>query len=513
MNLPALDSIPIDALSEAELAELHELLLHATPTLIPQPGPQTEAYYSEADILLYGGAAGGGKTFLAVMLALQEHYRTLYIRKEAAQLVAVKDELTQILGSRDGFNSQTGVWNIPNSNRQIRFGGVNNPGDETKYQGAPRDLLVIDEAANITEYVARFLMGWVRSTIPGQRTRTLLCSNPPTGGEGLWLLDFFAPWLDDNYPNPAEPGELRVFATIGGKDFEVPDKRPFIVGADGEWVYDYDPAQVEREGIEVIRPLSRTFIPARVTDNAYLRNTNYVAVLQGLPEPLRSQMLYGDFKAGMTDSEWQVIPSDWVRAAQARWTEDGHNNQPITSIGVDPARGGRDSTQICLRHGWWFSELIELVEDDTGPKVAHKVLKILGDNVMAPVHVDTIGIGSSVIDNLTAYIGNQAVPVVASEGTKDRDFTGNIEFRNVRAAMWWKFRDLLNPDTPHQLALPKDQKLLAELTTPTYTVSATGIQIQSKKEIIDKLGRSTDRADAVIMAALRTRIVIDHNMR
>jgi hypothetical protein len=76
----------------------------------------------------------------------------------------------------------------------------------------------------------------------------------------------------------------------------------------------------------------------------------------GLPEPLRSQMLNGDFKAGMVDDEWQVIPTAWVDAAMARWKpKDVLPEQD--SLGVDVARGGKDETVIAPRYGNWYAEL------------------------------------------------------------------------------------------------------------------------------------------------------------
>src|SRR3981189_2997714 len=100
-------------------------------------------------------------------------------------------------------------------------------GDELKYQGRPKDLLALDEATNFLEAQARFLMGWVRTTIPGQRCRAVLTFNPPTTTEGQWVLQFFGPWLDENHPNPAKPGELRWFAVIDGKDTEVASGQSF----------------------------------------------------------------------------------------------------------------------------------------------------------------------------------------------------------------------------------------------------------------------------------------------
>jgi hypothetical protein len=150
---------------------------------VPQPGPQLAAMLSKADQLLYGGAAGGGKTALAIGLALTKHQRTLFIRREAIQLQAVVDELVRMLGSRDGYNGQERIWRLPEG-RQIQFGGVPNLGDETKFQGNPRDLFVADEAANMIEEQVRFLLGWVRTTDPRQRCRSLFFTNPPTSAKG-----------------------------------------------------------------------------------------------------------------------------------------------------------------------------------------------------------------------------------------------------------------------------------------------------------------------------------------
>lgn len=151
----------------------------------PQRGPQFDAFVSKADQVLYGGAAGGGKTALAVGLAVVgPHKSTLIVRRQGTELVGVVDELERLIGNREGFNASLGLWRL--GDRTIRLGGVPNLGDEAKFQGAPRDLLVIDEAASVLESQARFLLAWLRSTNPRQRCRALFCSNPPTAAEGEW---------------------------------------------------------------------------------------------------------------------------------------------------------------------------------------------------------------------------------------------------------------------------------------------------------------------------------------
>jgi hypothetical protein len=466
----------------------------------PQPGPQQLAYFSEADVLLYGGAAGGGKTALAVGLATTAHRETLFIRREATQLTSVVDYMAEVVGGREGYNGSDKIFNIPpwdGNQRKVLFGSCPNLGDENRYQGRPRDLLVIDEAANVLEAQARFLMGWVRTTIPDQRCRTMFCSNPPTSAEGEWLIRMFEPWLDPKYPNPAKPGELRWCTTIGGEDTWVesgdPIPNPHPIDKNDLWIY----------------PISRTFIPARVTDNQYLMGTNYMATLQAMPEPLRSQMLKGDFLAGREDNEWQIIPSEWVKMAQERWTERPFVPEQIENCGVDPSRGGADDTVVAYREGNYFHAVDKYKGRDmtTGGAVAHKVMeKVLTSE--CPVHVDVIGIGAAVVDALDIHMGSRVNAVNVAESSTAKDWTGTLRFSNKRAELWWRMRDLLNPENGQNVALPPDPALFAELCAPRYTVGSTGVRVESKQDIKKRIGRSTDTADAILLAAGRT-----HTMR
>lgn len=476
--------------SRARLAELDR-----TIAWVPQPGPQLQAFLCPADQLLYGGSAGGGKTDLGVGLALTKHKRTLYVRREATQLQPVVDRVAEVLRGRAGYNGQEKIWRLSHG-RQIQFGGVPNLGDEEKFQGNPRDLGVLEEAAQILEAQARFLLGWLRTTDPKQRVRALLCSNPPTGAEGEWLIRWFAPWLDPAFPKPAPPGDLRWVAMLTNSSGDAAET----------WVD--GPESFLHRG-ERIQPLSRTFIPSRVADNRYLMGTNYVRQLQALPEPLRSQMLMGDFTAGRKDNDWQVIPSAWVKAAMARWRREDDPGQ-VTSVGADPSRGG-DEAPIAARRGWRFDELVIVKADATGEitggAIAKRVLDVAGE--VAPVHVDVIGIGASAFDHLEAFIGQRAIGVNAAAGSDGRDLSGKLGFVNKRAELWWRFREALAPERAAKVALPPDQQLFADLTAPKYRVTARGIQVEEKTEIKRRLGRSPDRGDAVVLAAMRTPIVLD----
>lgn len=468
----------------------------------PLPGPQTMAYESEADIVGYGGAAGGGKTDLACGKALTQHRKVMVLRRVGTELTGIEDRLEELIGDRKGYNGQKKIWKHKRPDGrplQIEFASLPNSGDEKGYQGRPHDLLVFDEAANFLEAQVRFLMGWVRTTMPGQKCQTLLCFNPPTTAEGRWIVEFFAPWLDPKHPDPAAPGELRWYAMLDGKETEVRNGEPF------DWT--------DKEGVtDRIVPKSRTFIPSKVTDNPYLMNTGYRAMLQALPEPLRSMMLNGDFMAGVTDDPWQVIPTAWVEAAMARWTERKAEFKGVipkmNSMGVDVARGGADETVISRRHGNWYDELLAFpgAQTPNGQAIAALVITNLRD--LAPIHIDVIGVGASPYDQL-AGMRQQVIGVNVAEKALGTDRSGRLRFKNQRSELWWMMRESLDPQNNTGVALPPDRKLLADLCAPTWELQGSTIYVEGREDIYDRIGRSVDRASAVILAQLDTPCLAD----
>src|SRR5215813_7892594 len=203
-------------LTESERVEMDRLLTAPSPLWQPdaQNLPQQEAYQSKANILGYGGAAGGGKSDLILGLAITHHKRSLILRKQHKDLGALTDRAREILGTLGSFNANSGVWRGLPGGRQIEFGGLKDPGDEQHYRGRPHDFIGIDEADQVPEFQVRFVLGWLRTTDPDQRCRAVLGFNPPSSAEGRWLIDFFGPWIDPKHTRPALSGELRWYATL-----------------------------------------------------------------------------------------------------------------------------------------------------------------------------------------------------------------------------------------------------------------------------------------------------------
>jgi hypothetical protein len=310
----------LNGLPAEERAAVEREAFEATKNMrfVPLPGAQTDAYNSVADVLLYGGSAGCGKSYLTMGLASQEHTRSIVFRRESSQTDGLQEAGRQLIGDTAKFNGTDLEWTWSDG-RSVKLAGMQLAGDWGKHAGRERDLMAFDEAGEFMEAQVSSLMAWNRGP-EGQRCRIVFASNPPRSADGAWMVVWFAPWLDRQFANPAEPGELRWAVMFKGA--------PVWVDGPGEHVIEE----------ETYTALSFTFIPASLKDNPFRNTPEYRARLQSLPEPLRSQLLYGMFDAGAEDDPWQAIPTAWVRAAMERWKPTPPPGVPMCSMGVDVAR-------------------------------------------------------------------------------------------------------------------------------------------------------------------------------
>lgn len=478
----------LNALDPKAKAQLVEEVERATAGLrwIPSPGPQTEAYLSDADEIFYGGQAGGGKTDLLIGTSLTSGTRSLVLRrtnKEASKLV---DRYSEILGSRDGYNGQEHVWRLSDG-KVIDIGGIQLEDDKQKYKGTPHDTILWDEVSDFTETQYKFVNIWNRSADPNQRCRIIAAGNPPTRPEGLWVIKRWAAWLDPKHPNPARPGEVRWYLQMVGED----EKEVEVDGPGPHW-----------NGAEQVKARSRTFIRAKLSDNPFYAKTDYDAVLAGLDEPLRLAYREGRFDASLRDDPWQVIPTDWIRQAQARWTARPPSNVPMCAIAADIAQGGNDQTVLAMRFDGWYDKLkcIPGKLTPTGNEVAGLILA--NRTHEADIVID-MGGGWGGQTYMRLSDNNMTVQkYVGAEGSTRRTKDGKLKFRNKRTQAYWQFREALDPGQPSgsPIALPDDPELVADLTAPKYWIEANGICITNKEDVCDLIGRSPDKGDAVVMA-------------
>jgi hypothetical protein len=263
------------------------------------------------------------------------------------------------------------------------------------------------------------------------------------------------------------------------------------------------PGKHEINGKEY-RAESLTYIPSGLQDNPYYDEEEYRRKLDALPAEAR-RILLGGFQSRLEDQPFQVIPTDWIIAAQDRWAPGPPVGVPMCAIGFDDADGGRDSAVIAARYDAWFPDLVILhgTETKDAPYKAGRIIGVRRDQCEVTVDLGG-GFGAETYAHLksngvTSFGYNGMAPSTA------RTADGKLKFVNIRAEAHWRFREALDPSQPggSPVQLPKDQGLLSDLAAPRFELTTGGIKIEEKKDIIKRLGRSPDKGDSVIMCWFR----------
>jgi len=501
-NASLLDDIiqRVNGLPEDQREALIKDTIEATKDKMwfPNPGPQTDAYFSKADVLLYGGQAGGGKSHLELGVAINEHRAGIIFRRELTQTDGLEKEGKMIIGDKARYNGQDNEWTWTDG-KTLKLAGMSQPDDWRKHAGRERDLYCFDEAGEFLEMQVAQIIAWLRAP-EGQRCRVILGSNPPRSAEGLWMVKWFAPWLDDKFPDPATPGELRWAVYVMKEE----DDEGAMHWVDG-------PGDYEIDG-EYYGAKSYTFIPASLHDNPYRDTPEYRRQLQSLPEPLRSQLLYGKFTTALKDLPNQLIPTEWIRQAMER-PRERPEDIPMCSIGVDCSGGGSNPMVLAPRYDGYYDDLIkipgsEIPAEKAGAYAAGFVLANRRDKATVVVDMGG-GYGGPLYEHL---VDNEieVEPYRGAEASIRRTREGKLKFTNTRSAAYWGFREALDPGQPggSPISLPNDPRLLAGLSAPTFEVTPQGIKVEPKVKrdekgrivggVMKKLGFSPDEADAVV---------------
>jgi hypothetical protein len=215
----------------------------------------------------------------------------------------------------------------------------------------------------------------------------------------------------------------------------------------------------------------------------------------GADSAIYHNRVLGEFHASDEDS---VIPLAWLEAAIERWHDWDRAGRLVMGgplwTGVDVGRGGDES--VLARRDGPVVTLSGNRRRDTMSQVAEL------QGIEGRAIVDVIGLGAGVFDRLRE-VGHRPLGYAGSGKTERRDRSGTFGFANVRSAAYWNLRELLDPAYEPVLALPPDDLMISDLTTPTWEV-ATGvppkIKVEVKDKVVERLGRSPDRGDAVAMA-------------
>lgn len=442
------------------------------------PNPQQLALDSQADELFYGGQAGGGKSDLLLGAYMMGHTHGAIFRRTYPNLKSLMRRWSEEISDKTGnFNKSEKVWS--DGRRFLEFGSLQHEDSKFNWQGRAHDYYGIDEPTELTRTQYQFIIGWNRTTIPGQRCRIILAGNPPIDQDGAWVIEEWGPWLDDTHTMPQSYGDLMWYT------------------------YDED-GRIQWSREQRVGWSSRTFIPATLKDNPHLtRDGKYQARLNSMPEPLRSAFRDGDFRIlSRTGNPFQVIKLEWIRAAQRRWMEMERPDESPDCVGHDVSRGGQDKTTSIGRWGEYFDILGVWpgVAITDGPTAAARVHESLDGKTPGIINVDVIGYGSSSYDSL-AGMGYKTAPINVSVASTYRDKSGKLRCKDLRTELVWRMRDALDPESGVNIALPDDPDVAADLCVYTYKPLAGGVvAIKSKEEMKKEIGRSPDIGDGILLA-------------
>ena len=478
--------------------EFVEKVLAATRDRVwfPNPGPQSNCTYSDADVIFYGGTAGGGKSSLLCGLAHEFHQRSLILRRTRIRSEKLADEelLGRILGSRDGWNGQKLLYR--DQKRYIQFEGCEHESDKEKFKGDPYDFYGIDEICDFSQSQFEFVTIWNRSSAQDQRCRIVCAGNPPTTADGLWVIQYWGPWLDPQNPlfGKVKPGELVWYLRDDNGDYEV---------VDGPGPY--------KVGNRMVKARSRTFIPAELADNPDLAmDGEYERMLDSLPKELRDAYRDGNFQTSIKDDPFQLIPTSWFLAANERWQQMGgrpDKGVPMCSLACDIAQS-KDNNVLAPRYDNFIGELIVIPGSETpkGISQAGIIASHRRDGCQVAVDVGG-GYGDMAVRDLKENEDwSEASDVYgwngATEPRSARDPGSKLKFKNLRDWGYWQLRLALDPNQKGGawLALPPDNELMSDLTSLTFEPRNGFVGLITKENHVKKLGRSPDRGDTVMMA-------------
>ena len=302
----------------------------------PQIGPQTKFLKCRADICIYGGAAGAGKTFAVLLEPIFHlhvpHFGTVIFRRNSTMVRnqgGLWDTSMQIYSNPHlgGVPKETTLeWDFPTPST-VKFAHLQYENDVLSWQGAQIPLIIFDELTHFTRAQFFYMMSRNRSTC-GVKPYIRATTNPDADS---WVREFIDWWIDGEtgLAIPERSGKIRYFIQLND-----------------EIIWGESKAALHEKYPECL-PKSFTFISASIFDNQKLlaADPGYLANLHALPRVERERLLNGNWNikpsAGLYFQKGyfeivDAIPKtiDRVRYWDRAATKKTETNDPDFTVGI-----------------------------------------------------------------------------------------------------------------------------------------------------------------------------------
>lgn len=376
----------------------------------PQAGGQTLFLASKAYFILYGGAAGGGKTFGLLSAPLKHHKRKGFT---AVTFRRQRTDLTQNGGMWDAavkmYSNFGAILNIANLSVQFgeqpgsakfSFAGLALEGDKLNWQSAEICQLQFDELTHFTETQFKYLLSRNRSTCGVAPCVKAACNPDPDS----WVKKFVE-WylLPEGTPDPSKRGKIRYFALDVNSDE--------FVFADSPEALNY------KYGIDVCDCKTFTFIYATLEDNPRLleHDPNYASTLK-LAGAIEAQgLLNGNWNVRRTGKIFKVEDFRVFTLIPRAWD--------VKILIADTAQKTKEANDYTVLQAWLLSERGIYLIDQIRGKFEYPDLELMAE-AFGSKHKDAAGFyiedkvsGTSLIQSLRRKIG---VQVLAVQRNKDK---------------------------------------------------------------------------------------------
>ncbi len=391
-----------------------------TRSIRPHPGNQELFLAASSDIAIYGGAAGGGKTYALELEPLRfvhlPSFRTVILRRTSPEITKagglwdLSHELYPLLGGTPRETDLT--WTFP-SGAEISFGHIEHEKDLMKWHSSQIALIEFDELTTFTEKMMWYMLSRNRSMCGVKPYMRATC-NPDASSFVASLINW---WVDPDtgYAIPGRSGVVRWLIRLD-RTVEWFDTREAAVA--------HAMAAGVEPAIATQMPKSLTFIPATLDDNPTLvaADPGYKANLLALPPYDRERLLGGNWKSRPESGEF---PPEWF---QDCWFERWPQTLVLKTMALDPSKGRSDKSgdyQALVKVGVGNDDAIYVEADMQRRPIPQMVADCVGEYRDFMPHA--FGVEANAFQELLAP-----------------DFAQEFERQNVLAPDVWQINNTVN---------------------------------------------------------------------